>query len=332
MPASRPIGRPRSAACSTRTLLRENWASTASSSPTRRRWPGSAPGATATRCCREVIASGCDVILFSDDPDARPAALSRPLADGRLSQERVDEAVTRVLALKAALGLHKPTAPSLARGGSRRSASAEKAAYRRPASPPGPRPWSRTPRTSCRSTRETTSGCWCSPAASSCPSCPIRCRSAVPERLEEEGFEVTVYTPGMAVSPEDFDLVLYLFAEETLLTRGRIFLDWPKLPARSSAHEPLLARPADADDLVRLPVLSSTTPRACRPMSTPTRRPRACSGGGRCLLGRTSSGTGTARSIRSRAGGGEVLRFFTCCVGRAGPTALRDRPPHRGER
>ena len=38
-----------------------------------------------------------------------------------------------------------------------------------------------------------------------------------------------MFTPGMAVNPKDFDLVLYLFAEETLLTRSRIFLDWSKL-------------------------------------------------------------------------------------------------------
>jgi beta-N-acetylhexosaminidase len=44
-----------------------------------------------------------------------------------------------------------------------------------------------------------------------------------------EGFEVTQYQPGMSVSPREFDLVLYLFAEETLLTRSRIFLDWHKL-------------------------------------------------------------------------------------------------------
>ena len=33
----------------------------------------------------------------------------------------------------------------------------------------------------------------------------------------------------MAVSPKNFDLVLYLFAEETVLTRSRIFLDWTRL-------------------------------------------------------------------------------------------------------
>jgi beta-N-acetylhexosaminidase len=52
---------------------------------------------------------------------------------------------------------------------------------------------------------------------------------SIPERLEKEGFAVTVYAPGMDVSPRDFDLVLYLFAEETLLTRSRIYLDWHKL-------------------------------------------------------------------------------------------------------
>jgi beta-N-acetylhexosaminidase len=52
---------------------------------------------------------------------------------------------------------------------------------------------------------------------------------SLPERLEKEGFAVTVYQPGMDVSPKDFDLVLYLFAEETTLTRSRIFLDWTKL-------------------------------------------------------------------------------------------------------
>jgi beta-N-acetylhexosaminidase len=52
---------------------------------------------------------------------------------------------------------------------------------------------------------------------------------SLPDRLEREGFAVTVHTPGMEIDPRDFDLVLYLLAEETLLTRSRIFLDWHKL-------------------------------------------------------------------------------------------------------
>src|SRR5690606_37606521 len=55
----------------------------------------------------ELVIAGCDIILFSDDPNADLMRLVKAVADGRLTQERVDEAVTRVLALKAALGLHK---------------------------------------------------------------------------------------------------------------------------------------------------------------------------------------------------------------------------------
>jgi len=52
---------------------------------------------------------------------------------------------------------------------------------------------------------------------------------SLPERLEKEGFAVTLFEPGMEVNPKEFDLVLYLFAEETTLGRSRIFLDWVKL-------------------------------------------------------------------------------------------------------
>ena len=61
----------------------------------------------------EVIANGCDVILFPL-PGTRPRGAGGALADGRLTQERVDDAVTRLLALKAALGLHRADKRSLA--------------------------------------------------------------------------------------------------------------------------------------------------------------------------------------------------------------------------
>ena len=54
----------------------------------------------------QIIAGGCDVILFSHDPDADAVARGG-VARGDLEQERVDDAVMRVLAFKAALGLHR---------------------------------------------------------------------------------------------------------------------------------------------------------------------------------------------------------------------------------
>ncbi len=73
--------------------------------------------------------------------------------------------------------------------------------------------------------------------------------------LRQHGFEVTLYTPETVVSPERFDLMLYLFGDETLLTRG------PHLPRLARAHRAFrqgdaaaLARHPDGDDLVRLPL------------------------------------------------------------------------------
>ncbi len=51
------------------------------------------------------IAAGCDMILFNKDIREDYQAVRDAIADGRLSMERVDEAVTRILAMKAAMNL-----------------------------------------------------------------------------------------------------------------------------------------------------------------------------------------------------------------------------------
>ncbi len=177
----------------------------------------------------EVIIAGCDVILFSDDPNGDLMRLVKAVADGRLSQERVDEAVTRVLAFKAALGLHKAERPAPDLAAARRLMESDANALVVKGVT------SRVP-TLVKDVRNIL------PLAPSkhrrvllfsggvvLPFAPDPVPLSIPERLTMEGFEVTQYQPGMSVSPRDFDLVLYLFAEETLLTRSRIFLDWHKL-------------------------------------------------------------------------------------------------------
>jgi beta-N-acetylhexosaminidase len=52
---------------------------------------------------------------------------------------------------------------------------------------------------------------------------------AFPDLLRAEGFEVTLNSPEARPDPRAFDPVLFLMGEETLLTRGRIFLDWNML-------------------------------------------------------------------------------------------------------
>jgi beta-N-acetylhexosaminidase len=176
----------------------------------------------------QTVIAGCDVILFSDDPNGDLMRLVKAIADGRLSQERVDEAVTRVLALKAALGLHRDRPePSIERA-RQVVASDESRLVSNGVT-------SRVP-TLVKDIRNILP---LSPAKTKrvlvfsggviLPFVPHPLPLSVPERLEKEGFTVTVHAPGMPVSPKDYDLLLYLFAEETLLTRSRIFLDWQKL-------------------------------------------------------------------------------------------------------
>jgi beta-N-acetylhexosaminidase len=176
----------------------------------------------------ETVIAGCDVILFSDDPNGDLMRLVKAVADGRLSQERVDEAVTRILALKAALGLHKDRPEPSIEAARQVVASEESRITANGVT-------ARVP-TLVKDVRNLLP---LSPAKTKrvlvfsggvvLPFVPQPLPLSVPERLEKEGFAVTVFAPGMDVSPRDFDLVLYLFAEETLLTRGRIFLDWQKL-------------------------------------------------------------------------------------------------------
>ena len=56
------------------------------------------------------IANGCDIILFNKSLDEDIAYVKARIADGRITAERLDEAVTRILALKASLRLHEKQA------------------------------------------------------------------------------------------------------------------------------------------------------------------------------------------------------------------------------
>ncbi len=51
----------------------------------------------------------------------------------------------------------------------------------------------------------------------------------LPLMLADEGFTVTRYNPGMTITAKNYDLMLIHLGEETLLTRGRPFLDWSRL-------------------------------------------------------------------------------------------------------
>ncbi len=169
----------------------------------------------------EIVSSGCDVILFSDDYEQDLAYLEAALADGRLSWDRVDEAVIRQLGLKAAVGLHKPAA-SGAMASAETRAYADAVAKRAPTLvkdvqnllPLDPQKHKRVLVIS---------------GGIVFPFFPHPLPFSVPDLLREKGFEVTLHDATAEVNGDRFDVVLYLFGDETLLTRGRIFLDWLRL-------------------------------------------------------------------------------------------------------
>lgn len=175
----------------------------------------------------EMLRAGCDMILFSQDVDRDLVAIKAALADGRLTQQRIDEALVRVLGLKATLRLHtsvrEPAPQRLAKLRQPEAEATAKAAFQRaptlvkdvqnlfPISP-----------VRHRRVLLVTSG-----IVSPIHGAPMA--FALPDLLRQRGFAVDVHEAGNPIRTENYDLVLYALGEETLLTRGRIFLDWLKL-------------------------------------------------------------------------------------------------------
>jgi beta-N-acetylhexosaminidase len=148
----------------------------------------------------ELVAAGCDVILFADDAERDYGFIAEALEDGRLSWERVDEAITRQLALKAALGLHKTRElPALDLAANKRLA--EDAARRAPTL-----------------VKDTQALLPISPEKHKrvlvfstgivFPFFPNPVPFALPEMLKQKGFEVTMAEKGKRVNPRDYDLIV----------------------------------------------------------------------------------------------------------------------------
>lgn len=169
----------------------------------------------------DCINAGCDIILFSNDPEADHVVIACAVQTGAISQSRLDAAIARTLGLKAALGLHHGHSPAdtgpLGTQANRQAARAIIA---------------RAP-TLVKDTQDLLPLSLAKHKrlliASGGVVSPIHGTTdfALPAMLAAEGFDVTLATP--AHNPADFDAMLYLFGEETLLTRGRIFLDWAKI-------------------------------------------------------------------------------------------------------
>lgn len=171
----------------------------------------------------QILAAGCDVILFSNDPLRDAETIRKAVAAGTLAQRRIDEAVLRVLGLKAALGLHKPKAqPPIPVGTPESKAIAEAITARAPTLVKDTQNLLPLDPEKHRRVLVITPGIVV-------PFTPQPIPFAVPDLLKAKGFEVTLHEASTVVSRDNFDLVLYLFGDETLLTRNHIFIDWLRL-------------------------------------------------------------------------------------------------------
>jgi beta-N-acetylhexosaminidase len=180
----------------------------------------------------DLFNSGCDMLLFPSPFDADLAHLEQALETGLLPWTRIEEALLRVLGLKAALGLHRKSLderlPPLAQARAMVRSAAHLDTERRAASASitlvkdvqGLLPLSpeRHRRIVLVSDPDRSGFAFQSPP-------PL----LLPELLRARGFEVRAFDPEQAPNPDDTDLVLYLLAQESLLTRSHIYLDWPRL-------------------------------------------------------------------------------------------------------
>jgi beta-N-acetylhexosaminidase len=181
-----------------------------------------------------VVASGCDMFLFSRDAAGDMAHMREGLRSGTLSEARLDEAVTRILTLKALLGLHRLSADDrLAQmeeaatllGAPESCALAETAAagsLTLVKDVPGLLPLQ--PATHRRVVL----------AANAheevfLDGAPARSFAPLVAALEEAGFEVRSYDAEVPPTPEDTDLLLYAVGRESTPVIAANRIDWPSL-------------------------------------------------------------------------------------------------------
>lgn len=175
----------------------------------------------------QMLRAGCDIILFTGDMLGDIEAIKAALAEGSLSHDRVNDALIRALGLKAALNLHrqerKPISERLQVLATPESiAIAEEAFARAPTLVKDAKSlFPISPETHKRVLILTT--------GIVSPIHPYPIDLAFPDMMRERGFDVTVYEKGSIFDYDNYDLVLYVMAEETLFTRSHIFLDWARL-------------------------------------------------------------------------------------------------------
>ena len=194
-------------------------------------------------CVPEVIENGCDVFLFSPNEEQDFKYMMDGLRDGRLSEQRLEDAVTRILGLKAALGLHRKTLderlPPLA------SAKTKVKAQRHLDIAQAAADQSITlvkdtqillPLNVAKHKRITLVH---RGAPGMFPGMPRKPMSTFIDGLKERGFDISDFDPKNLPTPDNTDLLLYVFAVESSLGLSHIFIDWKE---EQKGFEGIMAR------------------------------------------------------------------------------------------
>ncbi|HWU62626.1 MAG TPA: glycoside hydrolase family 3 N-terminal domain-containing protein [Ensifer sp.] len=168
----------------------------------------------------EILKAGCDMILFATNPERHFSSVLEAVRSGHVPSKRFFEAVTRVLGLKARLGLHRPR--------EQREIPPRASDRMKDVLLKAPVLEKDTQSLFPLSPEKTRRVLVIAPGIVE-PLWSSRLPLILPDLLAKEGFEVKLHPMGEAYETKDYDLVIYAFSEEALLTRGRIFLDWASL-------------------------------------------------------------------------------------------------------
>ncbi len=176
----------------------------------------------------DVIENGCDIFLFCNDVEQDFRHMENGLRSGRLTEQRLEDAITRILGMKAALGLHKkkqlikPWAEvkdlvkspmHLEHVQKLADASVTLVKDTKSVLPLNPAQHRRIT--------------WIGRGAPGfLPGMPPQEMHVLRDGLKQRGFVVTPFDPANPPTPENTDCVLYVLPNESSLGKYRIFLDW----------------------------------------------------------------------------------------------------------
>ena len=187
----------------------------------------------------ETIESGCDVFLFCENEVQDIQFMLNGLRRGKLSEQRLEDAVTRILGLKAALGLHRKTleerippldiAKGLAKSTGHQAIAKEATAQSITLVKDSNHILPINSKTHKRVVLVNRG------SPSFIPGVPRKPMATIVKELQARGFATREYDPANPPAKENTDLLIYVLAVESSLVLSRIFIDWgaehPQFPA-----------------------------------------------------------------------------------------------------